>query len=237
MSVQERDPCPHRILDDIGGAFAMGAIGGGVWNSVKGARNSPRGERLLGSIMAVRARAPVLGGAFPPAFRSRHSPPHLTPSFAPSAAPSLSMPGSQRLSSAGLCLSRPPPALTGPTHLSLYRRQLCRVGRSLLLVRLHARLAEKKGGPLELDNLWRCDRRRPRRARRLAGSQPIRCCRRYPTRHDRGAQHLPDAYDGRIVAAAVCARATGGPLPASAAIRADATSFFSANAASEAGVI
>ena len=40
MSVQERDPCPHRIFDDIGGAFAMGAIGGGVWNSVKGARNS-----------------------------------------------------------------------------------------------------------------------------------------------------------------------------------------------------
>ena len=32
MSVQERDPCPHRIFDDIGGAFAMGAIGGGVWN-------------------------------------------------------------------------------------------------------------------------------------------------------------------------------------------------------------
>ena len=23
MSVQERDPCPHRIFDDIGGAFAM----------------------------------------------------------------------------------------------------------------------------------------------------------------------------------------------------------------------
>eukprot|EP00308_Calcidiscus_leptoporus_P017991 CAMPEP_0119399564 /NCGR_PEP_ID=MMETSP1334-20130426/141423_1 /TAXON_ID=127549 /ORGANISM="Calcidiscus leptoporus, Strain RCC1130" /LENGTH=178 /DNA_ID=CAMNT_0007423457 /DNA_START=582 /DNA_END=1118 /DNA_ORIENTATION=- len=64
MSVQERDPCPHRILDDIGGAFAMGAIGGGIWNSVKGARNSPRGERLLGSIQSVRARAPVLGGNF-----------------------------------------------------------------------------------------------------------------------------------------------------------------------------
>jgi len=62
MSVQERDPCPHRILDDIGGAFAMGAIGGGIWNSVKGARNSPRGERLIGSVQAVRARAPILGG-------------------------------------------------------------------------------------------------------------------------------------------------------------------------------
>ena len=53
MSVQERDPCPHRIFDDIGGAFAMGAIGGGVWNSVKGARNSPRGERLLGSVTVL----------------------------------------------------------------------------------------------------------------------------------------------------------------------------------------
>lgn len=64
MSVQERDPCPHRIFDDIGGAFAMGAIGGGVWNSVKGARNSPRGERLLGSVTAVKARAPIIGGNF-----------------------------------------------------------------------------------------------------------------------------------------------------------------------------
>ena len=42
----------------------MGAIGGGVWNSVKGARNSPRGERLLGSVTAVKARAPVMGGNF-----------------------------------------------------------------------------------------------------------------------------------------------------------------------------
>ena len=72
MSVQERDPCPHRIFDDIGGAFAMGAIGGGVWNSVKGARNSPRGERLLGSVTAVKARAPVMGGA-PRPLRSRHA--------------------------------------------------------------------------------------------------------------------------------------------------------------------
>ena len=72
MSVQERDPCPHRIFDDIGGAFAMGAIGGGVWNSVKGARNSPRGERLLGSVTAVKARAPVMGGA-PRTLRSRHA--------------------------------------------------------------------------------------------------------------------------------------------------------------------
>ena len=36
-----RDPCPWRILDDIGGAFAMGSIGGGIWHAIKGAKNSP----------------------------------------------------------------------------------------------------------------------------------------------------------------------------------------------------
>ncbi|KAK4685941.1 hypothetical protein P7C73_g4194, partial [Tremellales sp. Uapishka_1] len=59
-----RDPCPYVILNDFGGAFAMGAIGGGIWHGIKGARNSPRGERLPGSLAAIKARAPVLGGNF-----------------------------------------------------------------------------------------------------------------------------------------------------------------------------
>ncbi|KAJ1909470.1 translocase of the inner membrane [Tieghemiomyces parasiticus] len=59
-----RDPCPWVILNDLGGAFAMGAIGGGIWHSIKGAKNSPRGERLVGAMTAVKARAPVLGGNF-----------------------------------------------------------------------------------------------------------------------------------------------------------------------------
>lgn len=59
-----RDPCPWRILDDVGGAFAMGAVGGSVWHGVKGFRNSPRGQALVGSVASVRARAPVLGGNF-----------------------------------------------------------------------------------------------------------------------------------------------------------------------------
>lgn len=42
----------------------MGAIGGSIWHSVKGARNSPRGARLAGAIDAVKIRAPVLGGNF-----------------------------------------------------------------------------------------------------------------------------------------------------------------------------
>lgn len=59
-----RDPCPWVILNDFGGAFAMGCIGGTIWHGIKGARNSPRGERFLGSVSAIKARAPVLGGNF-----------------------------------------------------------------------------------------------------------------------------------------------------------------------------
>lgn len=61
---KQRDPCPWRIFDDIGGAFAIGAVGGGVWHTVRGWRNSPRGEKMLGMSTAVKSRAPVLGGNF-----------------------------------------------------------------------------------------------------------------------------------------------------------------------------
>ena len=37
-----RDPCPYVILNDFGGAFAMGAVGGTIWHGIKGSRNSPR---------------------------------------------------------------------------------------------------------------------------------------------------------------------------------------------------
>lgn len=60
----DREPCPWRIVDDVGGAFCMGNIGGGVWHSIKGARMAPSGARLAGSLSAVQARAPVLGGQF-----------------------------------------------------------------------------------------------------------------------------------------------------------------------------
>uniref|UniRef100_A0A3Q3K1N6 Mitochondrial import inner membrane translocase subunit TIM17 n=1 Tax=Monopterus albus TaxID=43700 RepID=A0A3Q3K1N6_MONAL len=36
-----REPCPWRIVDDCGGAFTMGAIGGGVFQTIKGFRNAP----------------------------------------------------------------------------------------------------------------------------------------------------------------------------------------------------
>jgi import inner membrane translocase subunit TIM17 len=60
----EQTPCPDRIVDDLGSAFAMGAIGGTAWHAVKGARNSPRGDRLRGAFNGVSLRAPTLGGNF-----------------------------------------------------------------------------------------------------------------------------------------------------------------------------
>lgn len=59
-----QDPCPWVILSNFGGAFSMGGIGGAVWHGVKGFRNSPYGERRIGAITAIKARAPVLGGNF-----------------------------------------------------------------------------------------------------------------------------------------------------------------------------
>ncbi|XP_023222251.1 mitochondrial import inner membrane translocase subunit Tim17-B [Centruroides vittatus] len=66
MEEYAREPCPWRIIDDCGGAFTMGAIGGAVFQSIKGFRNAPSGvnRRLLGSLAAVKSRAPVIGGNF-----------------------------------------------------------------------------------------------------------------------------------------------------------------------------
>jgi hypothetical protein len=51
-----REPCPDRILDDIGGAFGMGAIGGGFWHTYRGLKNSPKGYKLKGTIEVGGAR-------------------------------------------------------------------------------------------------------------------------------------------------------------------------------------
>ncbi|KAJ8436521.1 hypothetical protein Cgig2_026636 [Carnegiea gigantea] len=59
-----REPCPDRILDDLGGAFAMGAVGGSVYHFLRGSYNSPRGERFVGGIQTMRMSAPKTGGGF-----------------------------------------------------------------------------------------------------------------------------------------------------------------------------
>lgn len=59
-----REPCPDRILDDVGGAFGMGAVGGSAFHFIKGIYNSPNGMRLSGGAQAVRMNAPRVGGSF-----------------------------------------------------------------------------------------------------------------------------------------------------------------------------
>ncbi|KAJ6839749.1 putative mitochondrial import inner membrane translocase subunit TIM17-2 [Iris pallida] len=59
-----REPCPDRILDDVGGAFGMGAVGGSAFHFLKGLYNSPNGHRLPGGLQAVRMNAPRVGGSF-----------------------------------------------------------------------------------------------------------------------------------------------------------------------------
>jgi len=63
-SIADREPCPWRIVDDVGGAFSMGAVGGGVFHTIKGSLNAPVNSRLIGSLNAMTARGPVLGGQF-----------------------------------------------------------------------------------------------------------------------------------------------------------------------------
>ncbi len=57
---------PWRIVDDAGGAFTMGLIGGSLFNAVSGARHAPSGanRRALGALVRLKERAPVLGGQF-----------------------------------------------------------------------------------------------------------------------------------------------------------------------------
>ncbi|KAJ8673607.1 hypothetical protein QAD02_004869 [Eretmocerus hayati] len=66
MEEYAREPCPWRIIDDCGGAFTMGAIGGGIFQSIKGFRNAPSGlnKRLFGSLMAIKQRSPIIAGNF-----------------------------------------------------------------------------------------------------------------------------------------------------------------------------
>ncbi|XP_015512316.1 mitochondrial import inner membrane translocase subunit Tim17-B [Neodiprion pinetum] len=66
MEEYAREPCPWRIVDDCGGAFTMGAIGGALFQSIKGFRNAPSGmnKRFVGSLMAIKQRSPIIAGNF-----------------------------------------------------------------------------------------------------------------------------------------------------------------------------
>lgn len=66
MGEYTREPCPWRIVDDCGGAFTMGLIGGGIFQAIKGFRNAPTGfnKRVLGGVTAVTQRSPTIAGNF-----------------------------------------------------------------------------------------------------------------------------------------------------------------------------
>ncbi|ALC42829.1 Tim17b1 [Drosophila busckii] len=66
MEEYSREPCPFRIVEDCGGAFAMGAVGGALFQAIKGFRNAPCGlqRRLAGGLAEVRARSGLVGGSF-----------------------------------------------------------------------------------------------------------------------------------------------------------------------------
>jgi import inner membrane translocase subunit TIM17 len=57
-------PCPGRIFNDLGDAFATGTALGTIWYFAKGAYYSVRKERVRGGIQLVANRAPILGGSF-----------------------------------------------------------------------------------------------------------------------------------------------------------------------------
>ncbi|CAM8898757.1 unnamed protein product [Rhodiola kirilowii] len=59
-----REPCPDRIIDDLGSSFGIGVIGGGAFHYLKGIYNSPKGERFVHGVQAMRMNAPRLGGGF-----------------------------------------------------------------------------------------------------------------------------------------------------------------------------
>lgn len=67
MEEYARDPCPWRIVDDCGGAFSMGAIGGSLFHGIAGYRNAPSGNfrrKLYGSLQSIKTKAPITGGNF-----------------------------------------------------------------------------------------------------------------------------------------------------------------------------
>ncbi|XP_002133089.2 mitochondrial import inner membrane translocase subunit Tim17-B [Drosophila pseudoobscura] len=66
MEEYSREPCPNRIVDDCGGAFAMGLIGSGFFQGIKGFRNAPQGmgRRVMGGVAAMKLRSPGIAANF-----------------------------------------------------------------------------------------------------------------------------------------------------------------------------
>ncbi|XP_020803602.1 probable mitochondrial import inner membrane translocase subunit Tim17 4 [Drosophila serrata] len=61
-----RQPCPIRIVEDCGCAYLMGSIGGGLFQLIKGIRNSPSGfmNRFYGGIYTMKMGTPPIASNF-----------------------------------------------------------------------------------------------------------------------------------------------------------------------------
>jgi len=65
MEEYAREPCPWRIVDDCGGAFAMGLAGGSIFHAYKGFKSATPGtSRLREMVKTMKLRAPITGGQF-----------------------------------------------------------------------------------------------------------------------------------------------------------------------------
>jgi len=64
MDEYTREPCPYRIFDDLGSAFALGLGGGSFFHAWSGVRNGAKGQKLLSAFREVRLRSPVTGVQF-----------------------------------------------------------------------------------------------------------------------------------------------------------------------------
>jgi len=65
MEEYAREPCPWRIVDDCGGAFAMGLAGGSIFHAYKGFKAATPGtSRIREMVKTVKLRAPITGGQF-----------------------------------------------------------------------------------------------------------------------------------------------------------------------------
>ncbi|KAK0419105.1 hypothetical protein QR680_013955 [Steinernema hermaphroditum] len=62
--MEVREPCPYRILEDSGSAFAMGLIGGSLFHSFTGFKQAARGKKLSGLVNNVRISSPRTGAQF-----------------------------------------------------------------------------------------------------------------------------------------------------------------------------
>ena len=129
------DRSPYVILNDFGGAFAMGTIGGGIWHGIKGARNSPRVRSPTASawnhadhnLLFVTRTAPL------------RSVLHLCPSLS-------------CFAYTGRALGRIIIRYQSPSARA--RWELWCLGRIVLDVRLRSEGLQAKGGPVERYHLW-----------------------------------------------------------------------------------